>query len=220
MNIAIDGPAGAGKSSIAKLVAKKLNYVYVDTGAMFRTMALFFLNENLNVRDEAVVTGNCDHIQIAIEYQDGEQHIFLNNTDVSIDIRREEVGNTASVIAKYPAVREKLLHLQRELAATNDVIMDGRDIGTVVLPQAECKIYLTASSRVRAERRYKELADKGENCDLREIEEDIIARDEQDMNRKIAPLTQADDAVLIDSSDMSIEEVVKRICELAKGADV
>lgn len=220
MNIAIDGPAGAGKSTIAKLAAKKLNYVYVDTGAMFRTMALFFLNENLDVKKEDVVTANCDRIQIAIEYQEGEQHIFLNDTDVSTDIRREEVGKTASVIAKYPAVREKLLHLQRELAAANDVIMDGRDIGTVVLPQAKCKIYLTASSRVRAERRYKELAEKGETCDLTEIEKDIIARDEQDMNREIAPLTKAEDAVLIDSSDMSIEEVVEKICELAKGAAV
>ena len=220
MNIAIDGPAGAGKSSIAKLVAKKLNYVYVDTGAMFRTMALFFLNENLDVKNEAVVTSNCDRIQIAIEYQEGEQHIFLNNTDVSLDIRREEVGKTASVIAKYPAVRTKLLHLQRELAAANDIIMDGRDIGTVVLPQAECKIYLTASSRVRAERRYKELAEKGEICDLAEIEKDIIARDEQDMNREIAPLKKAEDAMLIDSSDMTIEEVVEKICELAKGASV
>lgn len=218
MNIAIDGPAGAGKSSIAKLVAKKLNYVYVDTGAMFRTMALFFLNEDLDVKNETVVTGNCDHIQIAIEYQEGEQHIFLNNKDVSTAIRREEVGNTASIIAKYPAVREKLLHLQRELAATNDVIMDGRDIGTIVLPEAECKIYLTASSRVRAERRYKELVEKGEPCDMVEIEKDIIARDEQDMNREIAPLKQAEDAVLIDSSNMSIEEVVEKICELAKGA--
>lgn len=220
MNIAIDGPAGAGKSSIAKLAAKKLNYVYVDTGAMFRTMALFFLNENVDVKNEAMVTANCDHIQIVIEYQEGEQHIFLNNTDVSLDIRREEVGKTASVIAKYPAVRTKLLHLQRELAANNDIIMDGRDIGTVVLPQAECKIYLTASSRVRAERRYKELAEKGETCDLAEIEKDIIARDEQDMNREIAPLKKAEDAMLIDSSDMTIEEVVEKICELAKGVSV
>lgn len=217
MNIAIDGPAGAGKSSIAKLAAKKLNYIYVDTGAMFRTMALYFLNENLNTEDEDVVTANCTDIQISIEYQNGEQHIFLNGADVSTDIRREEVGKQASVIAQYPAVRTKLLNLQRNLASENDVIMDGRDIGTVVLPQAECKIYLTASSRVRAERRYKELQEKGTVCDLAEIEQDIIARDEQDMNREIAPLTQAEDAVLVDSSDMTIEEVVTKICELAEG---
>lgn len=218
MNIAIDGPAGAGKSSIAKLVAKKMNYVYVDTGAMFRTMALYFLKENLAVTKEDIVTANCDNIHIDIEYQEGEQHIFLNGVDVSTDIRKEEVGKQASVIAKYPAVRTKLLNLQRELAATNDVIMDGRDIGTVVLPQADCKIYLTASPRVRAERRYKELIEKGEVCDLGEIEKDIIARDEQDMNREIAPLKQAADATLVDSSDLTIEEVVETICKLAEGA--
>ena len=155
MNIAIDGPAGAGKSSIARLAAKKLNYVYVDTGAMFRTMALYFLNENINPSEEETVTANCGQIQITIEYQNGEQHIFLNGNDVSADIRKEEVGRQASVIARYPAVRTKLLNLQRKLASENDVIMDGRDIGTVVLPEAECKVYLTASAEVRAGRRYK-----------------------------------------------------------------
>ncbi len=218
MNIAIDGPAGAGKSSIARLAAKKLNYVYVDTGAMFRTMALYFLNENINPAEEETVTANCGQIQIAIEYQDGEQHIFLNGSDVSADIRKEEVGRQASVIARYPAVRTKLLNLQRKLASENDVIMDGRDIGTVVLPEAECKVYLTASAEVRAGRRYKELREKGIDCDLAEIEKDIIARDEQDMKREIAPLTQAEDAVLVDSSNLTIDEVVEKICELAKGA--
>ncbi len=218
MNIAIDGPAGAGKSSIARLAAKKLNYVYVDTGAMFRTMALYFLNENINPSEEETVTANCGQIQIAIEYQNGEQHIFLNGNDVSADIRKEEVGRQASVIARYPAVRTKLLNLQRKLASENDVIMDGRDIGTVVLPEAECKVYLTASAGVRAERRYKELREKGIDCDLAEIEKDIIARDEQDMKREIAPLIQAEDAVLIDSSNLTIDEVVEKICELAKGA--
>ncbi len=217
MNIAIDGPAGAGKSSIAKLVAKRMNYVYVDTGAMFRTMAYYFMNENMDVAKEEAVTENCDKIDISIQYQEGEQHIFLNGTDVSSEIRREEVGKAASVIAKYPAVRTKLLNLQREIAAKNDVIMDGRDIGTVVLPQAECKVYLTASSRERARRRCKELQEKGEVCDLNEIEKDIIARDEQDMSREIAPLKQAEDATLVDSSDMTISEVVEEICRLAKG---
>ena len=172
MNIAIDGPAGAGKSSIARLAAKKLNYVYVDTGAMFRTMALYFLNENINPSEEETVTANCGQIQITIEYQNGEQHIFLNGNDVSADIRKEEVGRQASVIARYPAVRTKLLNLQRKLASENDVIMDGRDIGTVVLPEAECKVYLTASAEVRAGRRYKELTEKGIDCDLAEIEKD------------------------------------------------
>ena len=218
MNIAIDGPAGAGKSSIARLAAKKLNYVYVDTGAMFRTMALYFLNENINPAEEETVTANCGQIQIAIEYQDGEQHIFLNGSDVSADIRKEEVGRQASVIARYPAVRTKLLNLQRKLASENDVIMDVRYLGTVVLPDGECKVYLTACAVVRAGRRYKELREKGIDCDLAEIEKDIIARDEQDMKREIAPLTQAEDAVLVDSSNLTIDEVVEKICELAKGA--
>ena len=219
MNIAIDGPAGAGKSSIAKLAAKKLNYVYVDTGAMFRTMAYYFLTNGIEPKEESQVNENCDAIHIEIQYEAGEQHIFLNGKDVSKEIRQEEVGKNASVVAKYPKVREKLLELQRNLAATTDVIMDGRDIGTVVLPDAECKIFLTASSHVRAERRYKELVEKGETCDLEQIEKDIIARDKQDMNREIAPLKQAEDAVLVDSSDMTIDEVVNRIIELAERAD-
>jgi len=216
MNIAIDGPAGAGKSSIAKLVAKELSFVYVDTGAMFRTMAYYFLTNNIATTDEEEVTENIDKIDIQIEYQEGEQHIFLNGMDVSVEIRQEEVGKNASVVAKYSVVRKKLLELQRKMAAENDVIMDGRDIGTVVLPNAEAKIYLTASSYVRAMRRYKELQEKGVACNLEEIEKDIIARDEQDMNREIAPLKQADDAILVDTSDMSIPEVVKRICEIAE----
>ena len=194
MNIAIDGPAGAGKSSIAKLVAKKLNYVYVDTGAMFRTMAYYFLTNGIDTTDENAVNEKCQAIDITIQYENGEQHIFLNGADVSKEIRK--------------------LELQRNLAAANDVIMDGRDIGTVVLPNAECKIYLTASSFVRANRRYKELIEKGETCDLAQIEKDIIARDEQDMNREIAPLKQAEDAVYLDSSDLSIDEVVNKIIEI------
>lgn len=216
MNIAIDGPAGAGKSSIAKRVAEELSFVYVDTGAMFRTMAYYFLQNGIDTADEAAVAENCDKIEIRIEYRDGEQHIFLNEKDVSSEIRKEEVGKNASVVAKYSVVREKLLQLQRKMAEVNDVIMDGRDIGTVVLPDAEVKIFLTASSRVRAERRYKELTEKGENCNLDEIERDIIARDEQDMNREIAPLKQAEDAVLVDSSFMTIDEVVETIQKIAK----
>lgn len=218
MNIAIDGPAGAGKSSIARLVAKKMNYVYVDTGAMFRTMAYYFLTHDIDPQKEESVNANCDAIHIEIQYEDGDQHIFLNGEDVSQAIRQEKVGETASIIAKYMKVREKLLDLQRKLAASTDVIMDGRDIGTVVLPDAPCKIYLTASPRVRAMRRYKELAEKGVDCDLDQIEKDIIERDEQDMNRTIAPLKQAEDAVLLDSSDLSIDEVVDRIMELAERA--
>lgn len=216
MKIAVDGPAGAGKSSIAKLVAKKMNYVYVDTGAMFRAMAYFFFRNGIEVENEALVNENCDKIDIRLQYEDGEQKILLNGEDVSSVIRQEQIGKNASVVARYGAIRTKLLELQRKIASEKDVIMDGRDIGTVVLPDAETKIYLTASSRVRAERRYKELRDRGEDCDLDAIEQDIIARDEQDMNREIAPLRQAEDAVLVDSSDLTIPQVVDAIIEIAK----
>ena len=216
MKIAIDGPAGAGKSSIAKLVAKKLSFVYVDTGAMFRTVAYYFLSQGKDPSDAEMVTEECEKISISIEYKDGAQHIFLDGTDVSTEIRQEEVGKNASVVAKNQAVRNRLLALQRQMAEKQDVIMDGRDIGTVVLPDAQVKIYLTASASVRAERRYKELVEKGETCNLKKIEEDIIARDEQDMNREIAPLKQAEDAVLVDSSYMTIEEVVDKIIEIVE----
>lgn len=216
MKIAIDGPAGAGKSSIAKLVAKKLSFVYVDTGAMFRTVAYYFLSQGKDSSDAEMVTEECEKISISIEYKDGAQHIFLDGTDVSTEIRQEEVGKNASVVAKNQAVRNRLLALQRQMAEKQDVIMDGRDIGTVVLPDAQVKIYLTASASVRAERRYKELVEKGETCNLKKIEEDIIARDEQDMNREIAPLKQAEDAVLVDSSYMTIEEVVDKIIEIVE----
>lgn len=216
MKIAIDGPAGAGKSSIAKLVAKKLSFVYVDTGAMFRTVAYYFLSQGKDPSDAEMVTEECEKISISIEHKDGAQHIFLDGTDVSTEIRQEEVGKNASVVAKNQAVRNRLLALQRQMAEKQDVIMDGRDIGTVVLPDAQVKIYLTASASVRAERRYKELVEKGETCNLKKIEEDIIARDEQDMNREIAPLKQAEDAVLVDSSYMTIEEVVDKIIEIVE----
>ena len=216
MKIAIDGPAGAGKSSIAKLVAKKLSFVYVDTGAMFRTVAYYFLSQGKDPSDAEMVTEECEKISISIEYKDGAQHIFLDGTDVSTEIRQEEVGKNASVVAKNQGVRNRLLALKRQMAEKQDVIMDGRDIGTVVLPDAQVKIYLTASASVRAERRYKELVEKGETCNLKKIEEDIIARDEQDMNREIAPLKQAEDAVLVDSSYMTIEEVVDKIIEIVE----
>ena len=216
MNIAIDGPAGAGKSSIAKLLAKDMGFIYVDTGAMFRAMAYYFLSGGIDTHDEGAVSRECGKIRIRIEYRDGVQHIYLNDIDVSDDIRKEEVGKNASVIAPYPVVRTKLLELQRAMAAENDVIMDGRDIGTVVLPDAEAKIFLTAGSRVRAERRFRELQEKGETCDLDQIEADIIARDKQDMSREIAPLKQAEDAVLVDTSYMTIPEVVAAIREIAE----
>lgn len=210
-NIAIDGPAGAGKSTIAKMVAKKLGFIYVDTGAMYRAIALYFLRQGIDKNDEATVSEAVKGAGITIRYQDGVQKVLLNGEDVSGLIRTEEVGNTASATSVYPSVRAHLLDLQRKLAASADVLMDGRDIGTCILPDADTKIFLTASSHVRALRRYKELAEKGVKCNLEEIEQDIIERDERDMNREIAPLKAAEDAVIVDSSAMTIEQVVQAI---------
>lgn len=216
MNIAIDGPAGAGKSTIAKLVAKELGFLYVDTGAMYRSIALFFIENNVNLEEEQEISDACSKINIEIKYEDGVQQVYLNNRNVSTLIRQEQVGNMASKAAAKKAVRDKLLFLQRDIAAENDVIMDGRDIGTFVLPDAEIKIYLTASVKTRAKRRYDELVAKGENPEIDKIEADIEQRDYQDMNRKIAPLKQAEDAVYLDTSDMNIEQVVAYICNLTK----
>lgn len=219
-NIAIDGPAGAGKSTIAKKAAKELSYVYVDTGAMFRAMALYCIQNGVNKEDESAVSDACEKINVSISYENGEQQVLLNGENVNGLIRTEEVGNTASVISAYGKVRSKLLELQRELAAVQNVIMDGRDIGTCVLPNAQVKIYLTASVETRGQRRFLELQEKGQACSLEEICADIRDRDYRDMHREIAPLKQAEDAVLVDSSDMTIDEVVARILELvfqAKG---
>lgn len=214
-NIAIDGPAGAGKSTIAKTVARKLGFIYVDTGAMYRAIALYVLRQNIDKADEASVSEAVKNAQITIQYQDGAQQVLLNGENVSGLIRTEIVGNTASAVSVYPAVRAHLLSLQQGLAASADVLMDGRDIGTCILPNADLKIFLTASSRVRALRRYKELEEKGVMCNLEEIEQDIIERDHRDMNREIAPLRQAEDAVLVDSSEMTIAEVVQAIIDEA-----
>lgn len=215
-NVAIDGPAGAGKSTIAKRVAKELNYIYVDTGAMYRAMALYLIHNQVNPEDTEAIAEACEYADISIEYRDGEQVVLLNGENVNAYLRTEEVGNMASVSSAVPAVRLKLVELQRKLAARENVIMDGRDIGTYVLPDANVKIYLTASSRTRANRRYMELKAKGEICDLNEIEKDIVERDNRDMNREFAPLCQAEDAVLVDSSDMTIDEVVERIISLCR----
>ena len=217
-NIAIDGPAGAGKSTIAKMAAKKLDFIYVDTGAMYRAMALYFLRREIDAKDEKMIAEACEHINVTIAYQEGEQQVLLNGENVNAFIRTEEVSMMTSNTSKYPAVREKLLYLQRELAAANNVIMDGRDIGTCVLPDAELKIYLTASASERAKRRYLEQKERGVESDLAQIERDIIARDEQDMNREIAPLKQAEDAIYLDTSDMTIEEVVTKIVSLVQKA--
>ena len=210
-NIAIDGPAGAGKSTIAKRVAKELSFIYVDTGAMYRAVALYLLRNEIDGTDAEAVADNCQSAEVSIRYENGEQVVILNGENVNQYIRTEEVGNMASVSSANPEVRAHLLKLQRNLAVENNVVMDGRDIGTNVLPNADLKIYLTASSKVRAERRYKELVEKGVEADFDKIEEDIIIRDRQDMEREIAPLKQAEDAVLVDSSDMTIEEVVDAI---------
>lgn len=213
-NIAIDGPAGAGKSTIAKIVAKELGFIYVDTGAMYRTLALACFRDGIDTSDEAVVVAKCESVEVTLGYEDGTQKVYLNGEDVSTEIRREEIGNLTSTIAVYPGVRKILVALQKDLAAKNDVVMDGRDIGTAVLPNADLKIYLTASVETRAKRRYDELVEKGQTCDLKEIEKDIEDRDYRDMNREVSPLSQADDAVLVDSSDMTIDEVVAKIISL------
>ncbi len=215
MNIAIDGPAGAGKSTIAKLVAKKLGYIYVDTGAMYRTVALFLLRKGTDTDQAQAVADDIKDIVISIQYENGVQQVYLNDENVTGLIRTEEVGNMASKASALLCVREKLLDLQRKLAAEHDVVMDGRDIGSNILPNAETKIYLTASPAVRAKRRFDELSERGETPVLEKIEADIIARDKQDMEREIAPLKQTEDAVLIDSSYMSIEEVVAAIIDEA-----
>jgi cytidylate kinase len=209
-NIAIDGPAGAGKSTIAKQLAKELSFIYVDTGAMYRSMALYFMRNGIAKEDEAAISDACKTVEVSIAYENGEQQVLLNGENVSKEIRKE-VGKMASATSVYKEVRTKLVELQQKLAADKDVIMDGRDIGTCVLPNAQVKIYLTASVETRAERRYQELQEKGAACDLEVIKKDIADRDYQDMHREISPLKQAEDAILVDSSDMGIEEVVETI---------
>lgn len=215
-SIAIDGPAGAGKSTIAKRIAKQLGFIYVDTGAMYRAMALHILRKGISPEDGAAISRACEDADITIRYENGEQVVLLNGENVNGLIRTEEVGNMASASSVNGDVRKKLVSLQQRLAETADVIMDGRDIGTCVLPHADVKVYLTADARVRAKRRYDELVQKGTSCDLDKIEQDIIDRDNRDMNRENSPLRQAEDAVLLDSSNMTINEVVENIIGMVK----
>ena len=216
-SIAIDGPAGAGKSTIAKALSKKLGFVYIDTGAMYRAVALFFLEKGIKESDDERIDKLLSDLDISIKYVNGEQRVFLNNTDVSSKLRLEEIGKLASKFSAVKSVREKLVALQRKLAERENVVMDGRDIGTVVLPNADLKIYLSASSKVRAKRRYLELLEKGHtDLDINEIEDEIIKRDEADMNREISPLKQADDAYYLDTSDMTLKEVVSKILAMVK----
>lgn len=216
MNIAIDGPAGAGKSTIARKVAEKLSFLYVDTGAMYRAIAVYFLRNGLDPEKEEDVKQVCEKADISIAYKEKEQRIYLNQEDITGLLRTEETGKMASLSSAHPLVREKLLETQRELARKNSVVMDGRDIGTKVLPEAEVKIYLTASVHIRALRRYQELKEKGIDCQLSEIEKDIEDRDYRDMNRPVSPLRQAEDAVLVDSSEMTIPQVLDKILEICK----
>ena len=215
-NIAIDGPAGAGKSTIAKLVAKELGFIYVDTGAMYRGLAVHFLKKGIVPGEVEKIEAACEDAKVELGYENGVQQVYLNGENITSQLREEAVGNMASVSSAVPAVRAKLLDLQRNLAKEKDVVMDGRDIGTNVLPNADVKVYLTASVKCRAMRRFKELEGKGEACDYEQIRQDIQERDERDMTREIAPLKQAEDATLIDSSEMGIDDVVKAIIALKK----
>jgi len=218
-NIAIDGPAGAGKSSIAKALSKKLGFVYIDTGAMYRAVALFFLENGIKDSSDNEIDNLLDKLDINIKYTDGEQRVFLNNVDVSDKLRQEEIGKLASRFSAVKSVRKKLVALQRKLAKKENVIMDGRDIGTVVLPNADLKIYLSAGSKVRAKRRYLELIEKGFDSaalDEKAIENEIIKRDEADMNREISPLKKAEDAYCLDTSDMTFDEVVSKILDMVE----
>ena len=220
IDIAIDGPAGAGKSTIAKMTAKRMNFIYVDTGALYRAVGLYILEQGISIYDTENVIRALPEIDVDIEYRDGEQNVLLSGENVTSRIRTQEVGEAASVTSAYPEVREKLLELQRTLAEKYDVIMDGRDIGTVVLPDADLKIYLTADSRIRARRRFDELKAKGQDADFAEILKEVEERDWRDMHRDTAPLRKADDAVEVDSSYMTVQEVedciVKMIQELKK----
>lgn len=206
ISVAIDGPSGAGKSTLAKRLAKELGYLYVDTGAMYRSIGLYALRQGVDPKDEAAVTALLPQIQIALRYVDGAQRVLLCGEDVSEAIRAEEVGMATSAVSAHPPVRAFLLELQRGMARTHDILMDGRDIGTVILPNASVKIFLTASAEARATRRFRELQEKGVDTDFETVLEDIRRRDYQDSHRATAPLRQAEDAVLVDTSEMDLEE--------------
>lgn len=216
INIAIDGPAGAGKSSIAKLVSKELGYIYVDTGALYRTVGLYSIRKGIDTKDAEAVTATLKDIKVELGFVDGAQHVFLNGEDVSDAIRTPEASMGASNVSAIPAVRTFLFDLQRDIAKNNNCIMDGRDIGTVVLPDAQIKLFLTASPEARAERRYKELLEKGEKVDFQDVLDDINKRDYQDSHREIAPLKQAEDAILVDNSGCNLEEGTKLVLDIIR----
>ena len=216
INIAIDGPAGAGKSSTAKLIAKKLGYIYVDTGALYRTVGLYSIRKGIDTKDAENVIATLPDVKVELKFIDGSQHVFLNGEDVSDAIRTPEASMGASNVSAIPKVREFLFDLQRSIAANNDCIMDGRDIGTVVLPNADVKIFLTASVEERANRRYKEMLEKGESADYNDILEDIKKRDYQDSHREIAPLRQADDAIFVDNGGYDLESGTEYLLGIIK----
>ena len=217
MNIAIDGPVGAGKSSIADAVAGKLGILHLDTGAMYRALALYALRSGVELTDEVAVSACCAQADIAVGYADGRQRTLLSGEDVSDLIRTGEVSAAASVVSKWPAVRERMVALQQELARKGNMLIDGRDIGTVVLADSPCKIYLTASAEERARRRYLQNLEKGDNTPFEDVLAALNARDAQDMGRAVSPLRQAEDAVLVDSTDMTREEVVDAIVRIVEG---
>ena len=214
--IAIDGPAGAGKSSIAKILAKRLGYIYVDTGALYRAVGYFVVSKNISTIDAESVISCLEQIKVELRYVDGQQRVFINNEDVTDKIRTAEISMAASNVSAIPKVREFLFDLQQNIAKTNNVVMDGRDIGTVVLPNADVKIFLTASPEERAKRRYKELIEKGQQVTFEDVLADVITRDHNDSTRATAPLKQADDAVLVDTSELDFEQSVEALYNIAK----
>ena len=214
--IAIDGPAGAGKSSIAKILAKRMGYIYVDTGALYRAVGYFVVSRNISTTNPDAVVACLDSVDVQMKYVDGQQRVFTNGEDVTDKIRTPEISMAASNVSAIPKVREFLFDLQQDIAKNNNVVMDGRDIGTVVLPNADVKIFLTASPEERAKRRYKELIEKGQSAVFEEVLADVITRDHNDSTRATAPLKQADDAVLIDTSDLDFEQSVEALYKIAK----
>ncbi|MGN0561631.1 MAG: (d)CMP kinase [Candidatus Fimenecus sp.] len=216
MNVAIDGPAGAGKSTIARAAAKKLGFIYVDTGALYRAVGVYSLRNGLDTENPEAVESTLPHIQVELQFQDGVQHVLLNGEDVSEEIRTPQASLAASAVSAVPAVRQFLFDLQREIAAKNDCIMDGRDIGTVVLPQAEVKIFLTASPETRALRRFKELQEKGAPDTYEAVLADLKQRDYNDSHRAVAPLKPAEDSVLVDTSALTLPQSVEKVIEVIK----
>lgn len=216
VSIAIDGPAGAGKSTIAKALAKKRGMIYVDTGAMYRAIALYFIRNQIKADEIEKIEQACENIKVSIAYENGEQIVLLNGENVNSYIRTQEVGNMASVTSAYARVRERLVELQRAVAKEQSVVMDGRDIGTCVLPNADVKIYLTASVEIRAKRRYDEMTEKGVDCDYEVLKREIAERDTRDMTRKISPLRKAEDAVELDTTEMTIEEVIATMDQIVQ----